>query len=58
MFTLKVMFFKLAQKLVKYLGYLCYKICGQELSKSPNLVTLHISSTPHGHISTYVNWSS
>ena len=42
--SLRSFYFKIAQKIAKYLGYFCNKIWHQELSKSPNLVTLKTSN--------------
>ena len=39
-FTWRVMYFKKAQKVTKYLGYCWQKIYSQEFKNSPNLVTL------------------
>ena len=43
-FYLKMAYFKIAQRVTKYSGYFCMKICCGELSKSPNLFTLVTTS--------------
>ena len=42
-FNLKMMLLKIAPKVSKFVASFCKEICWQELSKSPNLVTLVLS---------------
>ena len=46
---MKVVLFKIAQKIPEYLGYICEKICYLEDKKSPNLVTLDFRN-PQGSL--------